>query len=203
MQGIFICVRVNFRPDIEIQWLGNFQYASHDKADWGHEHKEFTGRQTPVCRSGCASLGWSRWGLAHEPVSMYCPSNSGITIWYLLLPLGTLECEDAKKKTHMIYSRSPERAPLDLHLSSYKQTKPQNKTHKQTKPSSVGCKVNPQFRRSFIFFPPKIFCVWVPACMYVCSPHACLVPSEAKEGHPSPRNGGTDGCKSQRLRARK
>lgn len=74
----------------------------------------------------------------------------------------------------------------------------------QTKPSSVGCKISPWLRRSFIFFSKKkIFCVWVSACMYVCSLHACLVPSEAKEGHPSPRSGVTDGCKSQHLRARK
>lgn len=103
----------------------------------------------------------------------------------------------------MMCPRSPEREPLDLHLSSYKQRKPQNKAHKQSLHLWDANSAHGLEDLLSCFPKKKIFCVWVSACMYVCTLHACLLPSEAKEGHPSPRNGVTDGCKSQHLRARK
>lgn len=91
-------------------------------------------------------------------------------------------------------------APIQL------QTNRTTEQSTQTKPSSVGCKISPWLRRSFIFFSKKkkyIVYGCLLACMFVHCMHVWCPQKPKRVGHPSPRSGVTDGCKSQHLRARK
>lgn len=72
----------------------------------------------------------------------------------------------------MMCSRSLKREPLDLHLSSYKQTEPQNKAHKQSLHLWDAKSAHGLEDLLFSFPKKNILCMGV--CLHVCLFIACM-----------------------------